>query len=84
MGSGQANTRTVLDPVVDLFQMLGGTAADLEHEVKLSGQIVAGNNIGIVIDMLNETVIEAGMLHADFHQDSNIISELMFIRNYGV
>ena len=82
--SCEADAGIILDPVVDLLQMVTGPAADLEHEVEFSGQIVAGYNVRIHIDVPDELVIITRMLHSDLHQDGNIISKSDIITDDGV
>lgn len=67
MGTGKADAGTVLDPVVNLFQVIGGLAADLQEKVKFSGKIVTRNDIGIFIHLLDKIIIIPGMFHTDLH-----------------
>ena len=79
MRLGQAHTGTVLDLVVDLFEMLGRAAADFQHVIKLTGQIVAGNDIRMTGYDFDEIVIKPGMLHAHLHQYGDIVSSLLIV-----
>ena len=84
MSPGQADSGVVLDPVVDLLKMVAGPAADLQHEIKFTGQVIAGDDVGINIDMFDELIVEPGVLHADLHQDRDVIAQLAVITDNGI
>ena len=59
MGSGKPDAWIILDPVVDLFQMIRRAAADLKHKIEFACEIVAGDDVGIQIDLADEFVVIA-------------------------
>ena len=81
---GKTDAGAVLDLIVDLLQVFAGTAADLEEKIKFAGQVVAGNDIRRIVDISDKVIIITGMLHPYFHQNSDIISELMVIGDDGI
>ena len=80
----QPDTRTVLDIIVDLLEMLGRTAAYLQHKVKFTGKIIAGDDGGMLINLVHEVFVITGMLHADFHHNSDVVSQFMIIGNDSI
>ena len=38
----------------------------------------------IHVDVMDEFIIEAGMLHADLHQDGDVVSELGIVADHGI
>ena len=84
MGSGKPDARIILDPVVDLFQMIRRAAADLKHKIEFACEIVAGDDVGIQIDLADEFVVIARMLHADLHQDRDVVPQLGIVCYDGI
>ena len=84
MSPGQTNTRIILDPVVDPLQMITGSAADLQHEIELTRQIIACDDVGILVDMNDERIVEPGVFHADLHEDGDVIAELAVVTDHSI
>ena len=72
-------TLHTLDHAVDEFQTFGAVGIDLEHEVKLTGEVIAGCDGGLVADHLAEIIKITRMLKADFHQGGQIVAQLLLI-----
>ena len=82
--SGQPDARIILDPVVDLLEMVGALAADLQHEVKLAGQIVAGDDVRILVDVIDELIVVPWVLHPDFHENRDVVAKLGIVRDHRI
>ena len=84
MGLGILHTLHTLNHAVNQFQTLGTVGVNLEHEVKLTGQIIARSNGRLVADHLAEVIKIARMLKTDLHERGQIIAELFLIEQDGV
>ena len=67
MGTGKPHSGAVFDVLVNLLQMVRGFTADFQKKIEFTGKIVAGNDVGMRIYLVNKILIVAGMLHADLH-----------------
>lgn len=60
VGAGLAYSGLALDPLMDMFKMLGRTAGHLQNVVGVSSKVIAGNDVRMLSYILHKGVIVAG------------------------
>ena len=75
MGAGHTDTLLFFYAAVNFLQIFGGAAADFQHIVEFSCEIIAGYDVGMFLNIMYKAVRIPGMLQTDFHKSGQIVSE---------
>ena len=84
VGAGLAYSGLALDPLMDMFKMLGRTAGHLQNVVGVSSKVIAGNDVRMLSYILHKGVIVAGVLQSHLDQGSDGIANPGIIGYDGV
>ena len=69
---------------VNAFQAVGGIGDDLEQEIVFAGEVITGDDVGVIPDRGGEGIVKAGVLEADFHKGGDVLPDFFHIEVDGV
>ena len=81
---GCLDTLEALDHTVELLQTFGRIDEDLQNEVVITGDTVAGDDIGGVVDEFNEGFQMAGVVDGNLHHGRNVVADLFLVDDQGI
>ena len=83
-GVGTGYAFDALDFAVYGFQFVGRGTGDVQQEVKITGEVVAVGNIGVVHNGFAEAVVVLGVLQTDFHESGDVKAQLLAVDLYFI
>ena len=84
MSVGTGYAFNALDFTVYGFQFVGRGTGDVQKEVKITGEVIAVGDVGVIDDGFAEAVVELRVFQTDFHESGNIKAQLLAVNFYFI